>query len=288
MVEENYIPIADTDMDRFHKNAPAALARRSGSFVYNELVSAFQTLVTGGLPLAGLIFWDWSASGMFVLLLICAWVGIFCDLCKLNWLRPQAEAFANAKYDDWHVWVVVGSLREGKKKALGSHLRAKWQPGAGVFIDFVFGIISTIMILAMLVAEAGLGLSVFKESGLILALLFIIGGRLVLTTWEILQHKLADRRESPTDDQSFQADRPVKAMVGLRGTGLFLLVFLVAFVTEDISPDTIQKRMWIIMVVLNSLIVLLGLMNASGPLFLRAETKWLRNYMAELVPRRES
>jgi hypothetical protein len=157
------VPITQADLDRFHKNAATAVRRRGWHYMREEVLGGAQTVIYGGLPIAGLLWWDWSATGMLVFLLFASWIGIFCDTTKLLALQKRAEAFAAAKYDDWHVWVVTAALRDGTNEAYPSHIRAKWQPFAGVFVDFVMGGISTFLIVIMLISEGWLDAETFQK-----------------------------------------------------------------------------------------------------------------------------
>ena len=228
---EEAIPLSQKDLDRFHRNAPSALARRGWSGMIEEMSAGLQTTIFGALPIVGLLWLGWSAVEMLLFLLVGLWVGILCDTVKLFCLRRRAEAFAAARYDDWHVWVVVDALRNGKREALPSQLRAKWAPMSGVFVDFCMGGFSTVLILILLIAEAGLGIDSFHTPGVLVGLAGLSLVRIVSTALEIRHHRSNDaaRGVDPTQWTQRQAaqyansDRPVKAVVGLRGVGLGLV-----------------------------------------------------------------
>jgi hypothetical protein len=98
-----------------------------------------------------------------------------------------------------------------------------------------------------------------------------IGG----TAAEIIHHKSSggDREERADED------RPVRVTVGLRGVGLFLMVFLTVMLTEnDDLPINAPK---VIMLVINGLVITMGVLNLFGPIMLHSETQWLRNYLAK-------
>jgi hypothetical protein len=274
-------PITPADLDRFHRNAPAALARRGRGYVAESLLNGMQTILVGGVPILGLLYWGWSGMEMLLFLIVIAWVGILCDAAKVLWLRERAEAFARAGYDDWHVWVVADAIRSGKHEAPPAHLRAKWQPVAGVAVDFVMGGVSTLLIVVQLMAKAGLGLHSLQARALLIGLAATAGFRIVFTVWQIVHHwrsrrfRRAENRSAETADAD--SDRAVKAAVGLRGVGLFLLMFLTMMLTEG-GPG--MDAAWMIMLVVNGLIVLLGVANLLGPLIVRGETRWLRQYLA--------
>ena len=270
--------ITDIDLDRFHQNAPAALARRGRSYMVGEVFGGVQTAVLGALPIVGMIYWGWSGIEMFVFLIVSLWVGIACDITKFIWLQKRAQAFADARLNDWHVWVVVEALRAGREEAPANHLRAHWEPWNGVWIDCVFGVISTMLILALLIAGAGVDFGTAISRGPVLGLILISIIRVLSTILEIRQHRQADATRGQAAVSA--ADLPVKAVLGLRGAALFMLMFLVVFLVEELEGNT--DIMWIIaMSVVNGLVVLWGLLNAFGWLWIRGETRWLREYLEQ-------
>ena len=285
---DDLTPLTQEDLDRFHRNAPAALARRGWSGFVEEATAGLQTILFGALPIVGLVWLGWSATELLLFLLTGLWVGILCDTTKLFFLRRRAEAFAATQYDDWHVWVVVDALRKGNNAATHQHLRAKWAPMSGVFVDFCMGGISTLLIVIMLVAEAGLGPDSLQTPGVLWALAGFSLLRIISTVVEIVHHRSNDwsRGIAPSEWTAEQArryaasDRPVKAVVGLRGVGLFLLVFLTAFLTDEERGASVDVA-WVTMIVVNSIVILYGSISILGWPFLLPETRWLRNYLAE-------
>jgi hypothetical protein len=276
------IPITPADLDRFHRNAPAALARRGRGYLAESVLNGAQTVLIGGIPILGLMYWGWSGMEMLLFLIVIAWVGIVCDAAKVLWLRERAEAFARAGYDDWHVWVVADAIRSGTHKAPPDHLRARWQPMVGIFVDLVMGGVSTLLIVGQLVATTGLSLQSLQAPALLVGLTATAGFRVVYTIWQIVHHWRSSRAPEDEDRNvapvSPDSDRPVKAIVGLRGVGLFLLMFLTMMLTEG---GIGINAAWIIMLVVNGLVVLLGIAELLGPLIVWGETRWLRQYLAE-------
>ncbi len=128
-------------MDRFHKNAHKALEKRTVRFLLQEVFEGFQFVLFGSLPIVGLFYWGWQPLHLLLFLLVGAWVGLICDCFKLYFLKKAIMEYADGRYDDWHVWVVADALRKGQEKARAQHLRAKYQPGAGVFVNFQNGIL---------------------------------------------------------------------------------------------------------------------------------------------------
>ena len=158
-------------------------------------------------------------------LLVGTWVAIFCDFAKLWFLEKSIREWGNASYDNWHVWTVATALRAGRTTAPKSHLGAKYEPWLGVLVDVVFGGLATVLILVAL-AEAGdrLDQTLLRERGVLLSLFGVVAYQVLFTLWEIVTHQ---RREA--------GERQVKIAVGLRGIGLFLLLFLMVFLVDNVS-----------------------------------------------------
>jgi hypothetical protein len=261
-------PITAADMERFHRNAPAALSRRGPAFVGETFAEAFETLLIGGVPIVGMLQFGWSANQLLLFLLIGTWTAILLDFTKYFSLAGAAERFAAAKFDDWHVWVVAGALRKGEREAPAEHLRVKHQPAMGVFVDLVCGGIGTLFILLALAAGPGFGLrEMLAERSVQWSLAGLIGYQLLLTAWEIVRC----RRLPGTCE--------TKVALGMRGLGLFLLMFLVVMLRESAGETGEISRG--VMLTVNGLIVALALFNVVGLLWLRGETRWLRDYLEE-------
>ena len=81
--EDDYVSLSSEDMARFHRNAPAALARRSGTQLAESLVGSLELVVMGATPIVGMLWFGWSATQLLVFLIAGMWVGIFCDLARL-------------------------------------------------------------------------------------------------------------------------------------------------------------------------------------------------------------
>jgi hypothetical protein len=259
-------PITAEDLSRFHRNAPAALARRGGNFVGEQLGAAFETLITGLVPIIGMLAYGWSANQLLVFLLVSAWTAIVLDVLKLALLYEGVKRFGATHYDDWHVWVVAQALREGKTEAVRSHLKAKYQPEMGVVVDLLFGGVATVAILAAASNESWSGLrGLFDDRSVLYGLAILVGYQVVFAAWEIIRRVVAkDAGE-------------VKVAVGMRGVGLFLLMFLVVMIRESAGDNGAVARG--AMLTVNGLIVALAFFNAVGQAWLRSETRWLRDYL---------
>lgn len=261
-------PITPADMERFHRNAPAALSRRGAAFVGETIAEAFETLLIGGVPLVGMLQFGWSANQLLLFLLIGTWTAILLDFAKYLLLAGAVERFAAAKYDDWHVWVVVESLRAGKSDAPQPHLRAKYEPALGVFVDLVCGGVGTALIVLAIVTGPGIDVrELLADRTVQWSLGALVGYQLLLTGWEIARQRFA-----PNDGET-----PV--YLGMRGLGLFLLMFVVVMFRESAGDSGGISRG--VMLTVNGVIVAWAIANVVGLLWLRGETRWLRNYLAE-------
>ena len=262
-------PLTREDIKRFEANAPAALRRRGGDFMFREICRGFEQILIGGWPLIGAWLLDWSATEMVIFYLARMWAAILCDVAKLCLLKPAVMRFAKVAYDDWHVWTVTQALREKKTQVMKSHLRASYEPWVGVLIDFTFGVVGTVVIWLCLVMEVErpitehFELASFRWS-LTLALVY----QFAMAILEISRHLI-----DPDDDSQ------VKIACGTRGIGLFLLMF-VAVVGQETIKDGDQLAGWIMMIV-NGTIVFFGFLNIAAYKLVDNETKWLTKYMKD-------
>ena len=261
------VPITADDLERFRRGAAGALERRSGSFLWEEAGNSCQFILMGLLPIGGMLYFGWQASHLLLFLLIGTWVSILCDFAKLALLRKAIVEYAQQHYDDWHVWTVADALRAGRETAPKSHLRAKYQPGMGVVVDIVFGVPSTILIwLSLAEAKIDLVALVQEQRQLVWTLAGMTAYQVIFTIWEIVVHKIGGGK-----------DRKVKVAVGLRGVGMFLLVFVVGMAGDTFGQNGALAQ--IIMMVVNGALILLGLVSIAGVWMMRGETVWLRDYL---------
>jgi hypothetical protein len=270
--EADYVSLSAEDMDRFHRNAAAAVRRRGGGFVLESLASTFELVVMGGAPIVGLVWFDWSPAQLLVFLLVGMWVGIACDWARLALAGRGVREFAQTHYDDWHVWVVVEALRSGRTTAPRSHLAARHEPGAGVFVDIVAGGVGTAVIAAMVGAtgfkdQAG---GLFQDGSFLISLASFVAYQALSAYWEIARHRASG------------CAGPVGAQPGVRGIGLFLLMFVVLMAGDPETRGGVDARR--VMLAVNGAIVVIGLLNSAALLWLRRETVWLRNYLRQRKP----
>jgi hypothetical protein len=261
--------ITASDMERFHRNAPAAILRREGTYAFDEFGNGLRSVFLGGVPLIGLLWFNWSSSQLMFFLLVGTWGAILCDFAKLWFLEKPIREWASVSYDDWQVWTVASALRAGRNTASQSHLRAKYETWAGVLVDVVFGGLSSVLIPVAL-AEAGEGINrtILEQRGVMYSLIGLIAYQVLFTVWEIVAHR-----------RNLGGNRQVKVKLGMRGLGLFLLMFLLVIVADNWREQSSATR--IAMLVINAGIVFMGIVTMVGPLMIRRETQWLRGYLAK-------
>jgi hypothetical protein len=262
------VTISDADMARFHRQAPAALGRRGVGFVVETLANSLEHVAMGAAPIIGMFWFGWSAAQLFVFLLAAAWVGILCDTARTIYAGHAVRAYAQTFYDDWHVWVVVEALRAGRTTAPRSHLKAKYEPESGVIVDFVFGGMSTVV---MVLQMKNLGFAgqdgVIAGRSFAISLIVLAIYQTVTAAWEISRHR-----------RGGEAIGRLKAMPGMRGFGLFMLMFvmLMASDTKSGGGGIAAGR---VMLIVNGAIIAFGLLNVIGLVWIRPETVWLRDYL---------
>lgn len=268
----DYVALTPADMVRFHRNAPAAIARRGGGYILESLANSLELIVMGATPIIGMTWYGWSAVQLLVFLVASLWVGILCDWGRLALAGQGVKKFAESHYDDWHVWVVTTALRSGKNEAPRSHVRAKHAPGAGVFVDIVCGVLSTALIAAAIgfPRRSSTSAGIF-DRGFAFSLAFMTFYQVVAAAWEIIRH----RRAGPDAG-------PVQAAPGVRGVGLFILMFVTMTVGDPDAAEGLAAQR--VMLWVNWAIVVIGVLNSASMLWLQGETRWLRNYMRDLSP----
>lgn len=265
--DDELAPITADDMARFRRNAPAALARRGAAFVGESLGNALSLLLTGLIPIVGMLYFQWSASEMLVFLIVGAWIGIVCDVAKFLLLPAQVKRFGDVYYDDWHVWVVANALRRGLDQAPKSHLAARYEPALGVFVDFVCGGIGTAL-LRVALAEGGFNFrsDFWQNPALLKGLALLAIYEAAMTIWEMVSHKVRG-----------DAAGELSVALGMRGLGLFLLLFLVVMIHDALGDNGAVARN--AMLAVNAAILLAAAFNLVGIFWLRAETNWLSDYL---------
>lgn len=263
------VQLTAADLVRFRRCAPAALARRSGGFVGATLARSCEQLLIGGVPIIGMLSFGWSAEQLLAFLLVGLWVGIATDIVKLWTLAPQVQRYGQARFDDWHVWVVVGALRAGRWEAPKANLLGEYKPWVGVFVDLTAGAVGSAMIILAVVTEgSGSDLSVLAGRGFAYGLAGVVGFQIAALAWEIARH---------TRGGGSQGE--VRVAPGMRGLILFLLTFVVVLIREHGGGDGQVARG--AMLVVNGLIVAAAIFNAVGLSWLRGETRWLRQYLKD-------
>jgi hypothetical protein len=268
--DNELVPIAAADLTRFRKNAPAALARRGGGFVAESVGNALALLLAGLIPIVGLVWFGWSASEMLVFLVIGLWIGILGDFAKFALLPGQVRRSGAAYYEDWQVWVVASALRRGKNEAPRSHLEAKYTPVAALFVDLVFGGVAT-AILCIALAKSGFDIrqELWNNAWLVKSIAALAIYEAAFTLWEVVRHKLGG-----------EAAGQVRVTLGMRGLGLFLLMFLVVMLDDALHDNGATAR--VAMLVVNAAILALAAFNLVGLYWVRTETAWLREYLQGL------
>lgn len=266
-----YIPVVKlttAELERFRENAPAALARRGAGFVPEQLARIGEHVLTGLVPLVGVLAYDWSVPALVVFLLVGIWTAIVCDIFKYAVLRAAVASEARELEDHRRVWLVVDAMR--KEQQEGRAVIAKYPPGVGLFLDVAMGSISTLVLL-MGVFESqpqAFGLP-FQGLGFVLSLLGFIVYELALTVWIVFHHRI-----------SGDCKRSVRIDAGLRGVGLFLLLFLtigIGSITGASSPDQLSPKE--IVLIANGWFILLGVVYGLNLARMRREAAWLRAYL---------
>jgi hypothetical protein len=272
--DADYVSLTSGDMVRFHRNAPAALARRSGGAKAQSVMGSLELVIIGGTPIVGMLWYDWSATQQLVFLVASLWVGILCDFARLALVRPAVKAYADEHYDDWHVWVVVEALRSGRNTAPRSHIQAKHAPADGVFVDLAAGGFSTVLIAAALfVGQSGRFIQSTFDRAFVVSLAAMAAYQALNAAWEIVRVRRALAKGGGLKAGG------VSAAPGARGVALFLLMFVTMTLGDPDGAGGVAAQR--VMLGVNGVIVAVGVLNAAAWLWLGSETRWLARYVRE-------
>jgi hypothetical protein len=267
--DADYVSLTSADMVRFHRNARAALARRSGVAMAQSVMGSLELVIIGATPIVGMLWYEWSATQQLVFLVASLLVGILCDFARLALVRPAVKAYADEHYDDWHVWVVVEALRSGRNTAPRSHIQAKHAPRDGVFVDLTAGGFSTVLIAAALFvnSEDRVFVTTFDRP-FVISLGAMAAYQAFNAAWEIARVRRAGMKAGG-----------VSAAPGARGVALFLLMFVTMTLGDPDGAGGVAVQR--VMLAVNGVIVAVGVLNATAWLWLGSETRWLARYVRE-------
>ena len=110
--DNQMVPITAADMTRFHRNAWAAIKRCEGTYAFDEFGNGLRSVFLGGVPVIGLIWFDWSASQLIFFLLVGTWIAILCDFAKLWFLEKQIREWGNIICDDGQIRPGISSFAQ--------------------------------------------------------------------------------------------------------------------------------------------------------------------------------
>ncbi|MDR3386291.1 MAG: hypothetical protein P4L92_04505 [Rudaea sp.] len=260
MTESRQGARAKIDFARFRALAPGAIAAHNPAFYVDETSLAVGRIVGGGLPLVGMLFWDWSAGQMLALLLIGYWVGIAVDTITLAMLAQTIKAEAAQRGDTQYVWSVVEALQKGSDEYNTSY-SAPYSPVTALALDIVLGLIGSGM-LWMSLRDTETPIQFFHPGRPYMVSVVIIVGMAMARLTALVVRKR----------QRFGA-RKTGFAAGGRGVGLLILGFAVVFAGEAATPQ-------VVVAIADGGLVLLGAMGIAGLGIILSETAWLRDYVA--------
>lgn len=263
------VKLTTAELERFQKNAPAALAVRGAGFVLEQLACSGKTVLMGLVPLVGVLAYDWSAPALAVFLLAGVWTAIVCDCFKYAVLRAAVAREARELEDHRRVWLVVDMLR---KQQQTRDVIVEYRPYAGLLGDVAAGSVATAGLVGLLEPSPQTPGLPFQDPGFVLSLLGFIAYELALTVWIVLHHQFGSGRK-----------RPVRIDGGWRGIGLLLLMTLILMIVppngalpEDQIPTMSAKA---IVLIANGWFILLGGLYGLNLVHVLRETAWLRAYL---------
>ena len=257
------VSLSPQHIARMEREAPAALARRSGGWMFEQMVGTFELLLVATLSLAALWLWDASPLSMLMVLLATAWLGILGEIAKYVLLRRAVEAEVREASNDQFVWHVVTALMLGRARLSRDAVQGH-SPGLGIFIDLVCGSVGTAGLLAMLhQAGADWRGALAGDPVARWTLLAIAAWQVLGIGWMAVRHAWLHSDPSPP-----------KFAAGGRGLGLFVLVFILLMAGNE-GRDLHTALGWVY-----GLLLALCLLSAPGYWLMQREIRWLQGYLA--------
>jgi hypothetical protein len=253
-------PITAAMRSAFKANAPAALRRRSNSYMFSTATNVGQWLVIASVALIGVYQWGWTPTDMLVVFVAGIAMAIVADAVK--WLLARRSLLADYQkmLDDRLVWHMVTAMQWGR-----DDIEAKdgQRPGVAIMIDLILGAIG-IWILLQQLRAAGVEPAEFFAggSGLRGALIAVCIAPLL----SLLSSSMAGSgEESAHDDLEFRA--------GGRGIGLLMLAAAFWFLGNN--PDAARS----LMIFINATTVVVGALGVIGVWLMYREREWLRRHL---------
>lgn len=263
--DDQRIPLTAQHVVQMERDASAALARRSGGWLFEQGQQVAELAIIAGLSLASLLLWGAPALTMLLLLLASTWVGILGEWLKFLLLRDAVRCEVANSNADQFVWNVVDALQSGRGRIRRTSTQASYQPGTAIVLDFAFGGMATLAILAA-IGEGGHDWRSALE--LDRWLQYAIGGalaiQLIAILWVILRHRSGRGEHAPP-----------RFAAGGRGLGLFVLVFVLIFAGDE------GRNLHLAMIATNLLLLLLAALGVFGVWLMSRETRWLAAHLRE-------
>jgi len=253
------------DFDRFHKSAPSVLESRTWGYFLGEMETSIHLVLSGVIPIVGVLVWDWSATNWIVFLLIGCWLGLVCDVIRLTFLNRQIEKYWNRVIEDTFVSVVSEAVRAEKSEVVAAHVPSQPEYRVGIFVDLIFGGIATFLIAEKL--PENLTAEIFGRPWFLPSLAMFIAYRLGMTAWEIVDQHIHPRKKPV-----------IKLALGLRGGCMFFAMFVVMICCDEARAVGTERYA---VYGINGAMILVGLLNLGGMFMIIGETRWLRKYLGE-------
>lgn len=260
--EVQYIALDAAQMQRFSRNLPAALARRSGGFMAEQWMATGEMLMVGCVGLFGLWRLDWSPEGAVACLLLGIWAKIIGDLMKYCLARRALLRLKDEWDDDAQVWAVGNALKDGQTQLradrVGGHM-----PGMGLFVDLAFGGVAT----GVIVKVSGL----FRPETWQVLLAqpewrwVLIG----MVWWQLMTAAISTLRHAWLGERAGR----LQFAAGGRGLGLFLLMFPVLMFYGESEGNARG-----VVLVSHLALIVFALIGFFGCWLLQRETRWLRDW----------
>lgn len=251
---------------RFRANAPAALARRSPSWLRGQILGMMQWFVIGITGLLGLYAWGWSATGLLLVFLAGLISGLLADMVKWIVFRRRIDQAFDQWNEDRLVWAIVTAAIRRKDTIPPDALKTT-SAGMAVTVDLYAGLFAgAIFFLGLRHLGVDLVAEFHAQGGLTVAILAV-----TVLPWLPLAETVLNVRQGQDgyDTLGFES--------GGRGGALFFVAIVFMLLAE--RPSAVHG----LMVFVYGGTTLVAVLAGIGFALMARERRWLAAHLPAVL-----
>lgn len=211
------VAITSADLARVRQHGPAAIEYYRGFGLAETRSRALSLVMSGVIPIVGLLLLDWSPTAMIIFMLVDAWMTVVADWFRLGLAAPWLRASHARDHLAGEMVNIVDGLEDGS----GMRTPRGNAPGPGIIVA-IGSVCSLFMIPVAGAALEQMGLASVREVLAEKYFLWLVAGDGVLRLLGTLHAVWAVRRQAPGVSMLFAESGGVAVLQA----GLLILVWL--------------------------------------------------------------